>query len=175
MRDNTRQNVAHLMQRVINTLRGMLGEQTLSPEEYTGPEPTDVLSSEDVGTRLMILACLSAVGEADLTFVTHISREASEEERLRSLAWLKEQDCIVERHHSERRGLFWHQRVELIFYAATPTGRLLWEKIEALVPENASKTSISAQVYNKIYEFLTLVIIAGGIVLMFLGLLSHLH
>lgn len=175
MRDNTRQNFAHLMQQVMTKLRGMLGEQTLSLEDYTGPDPADLFSSEDGGTRLMILACLSAVGEADFTFVTHISREASEEERLRSLAWLKEQGCVTDRHCWERRG-FLLRRVELIFYSATPTGRMLYAKTEALLPENASKVSSTVLIHSGRDEFLAWIVIAGGtVVLMIVGVLSHLH
>lgn len=176
MRDNTRQNFARLMQQVMTKLRGMLGEQTLSLEDYTGPDPTDLLSSEDGGTRLVILACLSVVEEADLAFITHISREASAEEHLRSLAWLKEQGCIAERHHWERQGFFWRRRVEFIFYSATTMGRLLYAKADAILPENPSKGSSTVLIHSGRDEFLAWIVIAGGtVVLMIVGVLSRLH
>lgn len=114
----------------------------LPPEDYHGPAPSDLLSSPDRQTLLILLACLNVVEQADLRFISHMAPGASEEERQRSLAWLEKRACIVQRRRRLRRDFSWQRRVEDSYFAITPVGRFLLDQTRASL-QGASPNEVS--------------------------------
>jgi hypothetical protein len=111
---NPHQYFAKFIARLRSSLTtGSVNWQTakpLPPEAYEGPTPSELFFGEDRRTRWVILACLNVGGWADFAFLSSLTQSVSNEERLRSLAWLKEHGCVAERRQWKRQGIFRRHR-----------------------------------------------------------------